>query len=492
MEQYDDLSAGPTEDGTLNLNHNTWKVLPPELNDFSMKLLHLEMSNNQLAVVPEAIGNLILLKSLDVSLNRIETIDSAIGRCIRLRKLNVTRNRLESLPDEIGQCILLEEILANENKLISLPESLVCLPAIERVDVRNNELQTIPLKLCRVPTMQELLCDNNPNLRSAPINMRGKSELLICCLEMQQKYKDVIDPKSKQSDDLLEKSNKLQNDIAAAQRKIQQLESEIATLQEERPDDYIYYKGRAMIVDLTYNKREQSKEHLESKYIGNPKVIGISRAYENKEKEMSKGFLVNENKKKRNRFIEEDGYDSDTYSKINEAVEYEISSHDVATKEYWSDSDREILNEAKTNAAKHEKELHGDEKLNRRLDHERNELAKDRTYARMTKEKEARDKLKANLISKVSSVKVNNSVSNSINYSDSSQSYTVNNSNSNNSSGNHCTTTSNTNTGNNYSTNNSTTNIYHFQYAPGMPHVTGSGIPVSYPQQLQISGEWHK
>jgi hypothetical protein len=221
-------------------------------------------------------------------------------------------------------------------------------------------------------------------------------------------------------------------------------------------------------------------------------VIGISRAYENKEKEMSKGFLVNENKKKRNRFIEEDGYDSDTYSKINEAVEYEISSHDVATKEYWSDSDREILNEAKTNAAKHEKELHGDEKLNRRLDHERNELAKDRTYARMTKEKEARDKLKANLISKVSSVKVNNSVSNSINYSDSSQSYTVNNSNSNNSSGNHCTTTSNTNTGNNYSTNNSTTNIYHFQYAPGMPHVTGSGIPVSYPQQLQISGEWHK
>jgi hypothetical protein len=96
--------------------------------------------------------------------------------------------------------------------------------------------------------MQELLCDNNPNLRSAPINMRGKSELLICCLEMQQKYKDVIDPKSKQRDDLLEKSNELQNDIAAAQRKIQQLEREIATLQEERPDDYIYYKGRAMIV----------------------------------------------------------------------------------------------------------------------------------------------------------------------------------------------------------------------------------------------------
>jgi hypothetical protein len=163
-----------------------------------------------------------------------------------------------------------EEILASENKLTALPESLDSLPAIERVDVRSNDLRTLPLKLCRVvsgalwpstictgtnnisfthqPTMQELLCDNNPNLEQAPPNMRGKSELLIWCLEMQQKYKDVIDPKSNRRKDLLDKSNTLQNDIAAAQRKIQQLESEIAMLQRERPSDYIYYKGRAMTV----------------------------------------------------------------------------------------------------------------------------------------------------------------------------------------------------------------------------------------------------
>mmetsp|Transcript_2541 Transcript_2541/g.4588 ORF Transcript_2541/g.4588 Transcript_2541/m.4588 type:complete len:110 (-) Transcript_2541:117-446(-) len=109
MEEYDDLAMGPTKDGSINLSHNTWKTLPPELSNFSTTLLHLEMSNNQLTSIPESIGALILLllQTLDVSLNQIETIDGAIGKCIRLRRFNVAKNRIETLPAEIGDGILL-------------------------------------------------------------------------------------------------------------------------------------------------------------------------------------------------------------------------------------------------------------------------------------------------------------------------------------------------------------------------------------------------
>lgn len=107
MEEYDDLQAGPSEDGSLDLSHNTWRSLPPELNDFSATLLHLEMSNNQLTSIPAAIGELTLLRSLNVSFNQIETIDGAIGNCIRLRRLNLAFNRIDFLPAEIGDCILL-------------------------------------------------------------------------------------------------------------------------------------------------------------------------------------------------------------------------------------------------------------------------------------------------------------------------------------------------------------------------------------------------
>ena len=107
MEEYDDLASGPTEDGSIDLSHNTWKTLPPELNDFSMRLLHLEMSNNRLTSIPESIGNLVLLQTLDVSFNRIEDIDGGIGKCLRLRRINLEKNRLEALPVEIGKCLLL-------------------------------------------------------------------------------------------------------------------------------------------------------------------------------------------------------------------------------------------------------------------------------------------------------------------------------------------------------------------------------------------------
>jgi len=267
MEEYDDLSVGP-KDGILNLSHNTWKILPPELNDFSRSLLHLNLSNNLLTKIPESIGNLILLKSLDVSLNQVTKIDGAIGKCLRLRKLNVEKNRLECLPDELSHCILLEELLAKDNKLTALPECFENLIAIEKIDVRSNELNSLPLKLCRMPTLSELLCDDNPNLVSAPNNMRGNSNLLMWCLEMQQKYEDVIHPKTNTRDELHLKSTKLQNDIIAAQTQIQQLESEIAQLQEERPDDYIYWKGRVMtVIEFVLKKIKQLWQRAKRAYI---------------------------------------------------------------------------------------------------------------------------------------------------------------------------------------------------------------------------------
>ena len=107
MEEYDDLASGPDEDGLLNLSHNTWRTLPPEMFDFSTRLLHLDMKNNQLSCIPDSIGNLILLRTLDLSFNKIESIDGAIGKCIRLRKLNISKNRLEALPGELGNCVLL-------------------------------------------------------------------------------------------------------------------------------------------------------------------------------------------------------------------------------------------------------------------------------------------------------------------------------------------------------------------------------------------------
>ena len=174
MEEYDDLAAGPTKDGSLNLSHDTWRIVP-DLSEFSNRILHLDMSNNQLVSIPESIGNLILLQTLNVSFNQIEVVDGAIGKCVRLRRLNLSRNRIQSLPSSIGSCILLvsnsicsdllafsevysywslyqkEEFIASNNKMTELPlEMLMGMFVLAVVDVRNNKLLEIPTELSRM------------------------------------------------------------------------------------------------------------------------------------------------------------------------------------------------------------------------------------------------------------------------------------------------------------------------------------------------------
>ncbi len=109
MEEYDDLAKGPDENGILNLSYSDFQTIPYEIcNEYSKRLISLNLSYNNLAVISEQIGNLSLLKELNVSHNRLTTISAALGKCIRLRKLNLSHNDVTSVPIEIfQQCILL-------------------------------------------------------------------------------------------------------------------------------------------------------------------------------------------------------------------------------------------------------------------------------------------------------------------------------------------------------------------------------------------------
>ena len=108
MEEYDDLTLGPNQDGSLNLSYNDWQDMPHELYQmYRDRLLSLNLSNNRLFRVSNHIEKLTLLKELNVTHNRIETIDLAIGKCIRLRKLDVSSNFLQCLPLELSNCRML-------------------------------------------------------------------------------------------------------------------------------------------------------------------------------------------------------------------------------------------------------------------------------------------------------------------------------------------------------------------------------------------------
>ena len=108
MEEYDDLTAGPHDDGSLNLSYNDYEDMPHELFDlFYDRLLHLNLSYNGLTKISKNIQKLVLLKELNLSHNQIDFIDPAISCCVRLRRLNVSCNNLTTLPAELSHCRLL-------------------------------------------------------------------------------------------------------------------------------------------------------------------------------------------------------------------------------------------------------------------------------------------------------------------------------------------------------------------------------------------------
>lgn len=72
--------------------------------------------------------------------------------------------------------------------------------------------------------------------------MRGDSALLLSCLEMQQSFKDILIPKEAQHRQLQAESERLQYELSQARKHIEELENEVATLERERPNQYIYWK----------------------------------------------------------------------------------------------------------------------------------------------------------------------------------------------------------------------------------------------------------
>uniref|UniRef100_A0A2I3GNB6 Leucine rich repeats and calponin homology domain containing 3 n=1 Tax=Nomascus leucogenys TaxID=61853 RepID=A0A2I3GNB6_NOMLE len=83
----------------LNISRNQLSTLPVHLCNLPLKVLIA--SNNKLVSLPEEIGHLRHLMELDVSCNEIQTIPSQIGNLEALRDLNIRRNHLVHLPEQI-------------------------------------------------------------------------------------------------------------------------------------------------------------------------------------------------------------------------------------------------------------------------------------------------------------------------------------------------------------------------------------------------------
>jgi len=118
----------------------------------------LNLSDNLLPHVPEAVLNMVRLTSLDLSHNLLQNIPPEIGKLVNLEKLNIANNALTFLPEEIGKLEHLRELYAQCNMLYKLPDALRQLTGLETLNLRSNylsghtftELRQLPPQLVRL------------------------------------------------------------------------------------------------------------------------------------------------------------------------------------------------------------------------------------------------------------------------------------------------------------------------------------------------------
>jgi Leucine-rich repeat (LRR) protein len=93
--------------------------------------------------------------SLNVSENEIETITEAIGKLKRLATLDLAGNRLSDLPDSLGKLHQLKSLDLSKNRLNKLPAAVLKLKRLESLFVGNNPINSLP-DLCGFKKLAEV------------------------------------------------------------------------------------------------------------------------------------------------------------------------------------------------------------------------------------------------------------------------------------------------------------------------------------------------
>uniref|UniRef100_K7FSX2 Leucine rich repeat and sterile alpha motif containing 1 n=1 Tax=Pelodiscus sinensis TaxID=13735 RepID=K7FSX2_PELSI len=118
-------------------------------------------TNNLTALVPKSCSllNLVTVKVLDLHDNQLAWLPEDIGQLTYLQVLNVERNLLKALPRSVGDLSQLQTLNVKGNKLKELPATLAGLRSLRTLDISENLLRELPRALAHIRTLEALTLD---------------------------------------------------------------------------------------------------------------------------------------------------------------------------------------------------------------------------------------------------------------------------------------------------------------------------------------------
>ena len=123
---------------------------------------HLDLSNKDITVLPDEIGELTEIESLDLSFNHISKLPESITKLTNLEELFLMRNSISELPENIGKLRNLKSLDVSFNPLKNLPAELGELSDLQVFDASFCLLHTIPSEMVNLQKIIRIHFDENP------------------------------------------------------------------------------------------------------------------------------------------------------------------------------------------------------------------------------------------------------------------------------------------------------------------------------------------
>ena len=150
----------------LDLTDNNLSTLPDDFYRFK-KLRRLFLSNNKFDHVPKVLAKLPNLSMIGIRNNQIKIFEEN-SLPLSTRWLILTDNELEVLPDFIGDLKLLQKFMLSGNKLKSIPKSIEKCTNLELLRIGANKLTSFPKVLLSLPKLSWLAYSGNPFCKKHP------------------------------------------------------------------------------------------------------------------------------------------------------------------------------------------------------------------------------------------------------------------------------------------------------------------------------------
>ncbi|MGB7380927.1 MAG: COR domain-containing protein, partial [Rivularia sp. (in: cyanobacteria)] len=150
----------------LDLSGNELTVLPGEIGQLT-NLQTLKLGWNQLSSLPAEFGQLTNLQTLDLRSNQLSSLPAEFGQLTNLQNLYLRSNQLSSLPAEFGQLTNLQTLKLGWNQLSSLPAEIGQLTNLQFLDLHSNQLSSLPAEIGQLTNLQSLHLSSN-QLSSLP------------------------------------------------------------------------------------------------------------------------------------------------------------------------------------------------------------------------------------------------------------------------------------------------------------------------------------